>query len=353
MTWNATGVMTGIPYLDFELKRKNIDICGLSEHWLLDENKRILDSFNNEYTSHVVVCKVPSALNSRRIGKGGVGFVWKKTYSNNIEIIDVDDDRISVLRLSLPYENYFFIQVYLPTTSYPYAMYTEYVDKLMNLYAKYSNNGQVIILGDFNVGCANDNKKRSPRETYLLNAIVSINMKVLTDSDTCYGPRFTFVPYGPRKRTLIDHIIVPETLCSSVKSCCIIDDSPLNVSRHHPIIMNMGILNPHHEPVHNSYTRTCYNWKFHTHQVEYNSCVSELLDSSEFDYTDVNRTFDTIVNCITAASEANIPKRQFKPHLKPYWSQELKLLHIQMRRDRRCWTNDGKPRANAASYNRY
>ena len=111
LTWNATGVMTGIPYLDFELKRKNIDICGLSEHWLLDENKRILDSFNNDYTSHVVVCKVPSALNSRRIGKGGVGFVWKKTYRNNIEIIDVDEDRISVLRLSLPYENYFFIQV--------------------------------------------------------------------------------------------------------------------------------------------------------------------------------------------------------------------------------------------------
>ena len=32
MTWNATGVMTGIPYLDFELRLKNIDICGLSEH---------------------------------------------------------------------------------------------------------------------------------------------------------------------------------------------------------------------------------------------------------------------------------------------------------------------------------
>ena len=87
-----------------------IPFCGLSEHWLLDE-KNILDSFNNEYTSHAVVCKVPSALNSRRIGKGGARFVWKKTYSNNIEIIDVDDDRISVLRLSLPYENYFFIQV--------------------------------------------------------------------------------------------------------------------------------------------------------------------------------------------------------------------------------------------------
>ena len=115
----------------------------------------------------------------------------------------------------------------------------------------------------------------------------------------------------------------------------------------------MGILNPHHEPVHNVYTRTSYNWKFHTHQVEYNNCVSELLDSSEFDFTDVNRTFDTVVDCITAASEANIPKRQFKPHLKPYWPQELKLLHIQMRRDRRCWTNDGKPRANADSYNRY
>ena len=71
------------------------------------------------------------------------------------------------------------------------------------------------------------------------------------------------------------------------------------------------------------------------------------------DYTDVNRSFDAIVDCVNTASESNLPKRQFKSHLKPYWSHELKLLHIQMRRERRCWLNDGKPRGTAASYSRY
>ena len=137
MTWNATVIMTVIPYLDFELKRNNIDICGLSQHWLLDENKSILDSFNGDYASHVVVSKAPSSLNSRRIGKGGVGFIWKKNLSDRIEKIDVDDDRITVLKMSLSYENYFFIQVYLPTSSYPYVLYTEYVDKLIDSFLNF------------------------------------------------------------------------------------------------------------------------------------------------------------------------------------------------------------------------
>ena len=353
MSWNATGIMTGIPYLDFELNRNNIDICGLSEHWLREENKTLLDTFSSAYTSHIVVCKDPSTLNSRRIGKGGVGFIWKKKWSDIIEIIDVDDDRITVLKLSLSRENYFFVQVYLPTSCYPYALYSEYVDKLTDLFSMFSNKGQVIFLGDFNASCANDNVNVKQRDAYLRNAVLSINMKILTDSDSCTGPRFSFVPYGSGKCTLIDHIIVQESLCVDVKSCYIVDDSPLNVSRHHPIIMTLKTLHVNHEPIHDSYSRVHYNWKSNSDQCDYKNNVSELLDSTDLVYSDVNRAYDTIVDCITSASETRLSKRAFKPYLKPYWSNELKLLHAQMRRDRHCWKRDGKPRTNSDSYTRY
>ena len=191
------------------------------------------------------------------------------------------------------------------------------------------------------------------RETYLLNAILSVNMKVLTDCDTCTGPRFSFVPYGTGTCTLIGHIIIPESLCADVISCRIVDDSLLNVSRHHPLILNMNVLHSRHEPVHDSYTRTRYNWKPHSNQFKYKHCVSELLGSCEFDYNDVNHTYDVIVDSITAASESKLLKREFKPYLKPYWSNELKRLHEQIRRERNRWKNDSKPRVNADSYNCY
>ncbi len=119
MTWNATGVMTGIPYLDTELDRHDIDICGISEHWLLPENKSALYSFNNDYTSYVVTASDVSGLSNRRVGKGGVAFLWHRRVGKMVKIIDIDDDMVVVLKLVMPTINIYFIQVYLPTTRYP------------------------------------------------------------------------------------------------------------------------------------------------------------------------------------------------------------------------------------------
>ena len=79
MTWNATGIMTGIPYLDKELNAKDIDICGIAEHWLRPENSYLLNTFNRNYTSHVVINNDCRDLNGFRIGKGGVAFLWKNS----------------------------------------------------------------------------------------------------------------------------------------------------------------------------------------------------------------------------------------------------------------------------------
>ena len=54
-------------------------------------------------------------LNSRRIGKGGVGFVWKRHMNDKISVIDVDDDRIAVIKLLLSNEI-----IFLNTSVPPY-----------------------------------------------------------------------------------------------------------------------------------------------------------------------------------------------------------------------------------------
>ena len=77
--------------------------------------------------------------------------------NDKIIVIDVDDDRIAVIKLLLTNENIFLIQVYLPTITYPHEQFTNYVDTIVDLYSIYANDREVIIImGDFIANIAND-----------------------------------------------------------------------------------------------------------------------------------------------------------------------------------------------------
>lgn len=41
-TWNATGIMSSATYLSNSLKYRNVDICGISEHWLYEKDLHFL-----------------------------------------------------------------------------------------------------------------------------------------------------------------------------------------------------------------------------------------------------------------------------------------------------------------------
>ena len=38
LSWNATGIMSSSTYLCDTLVQRNIDICGISEHWLYEKD---------------------------------------------------------------------------------------------------------------------------------------------------------------------------------------------------------------------------------------------------------------------------------------------------------------------------
>ena len=73
-------------------------------------------------------------------------------------MIDTLDDRLAMIRVILPETSLFFIQVYLPTTSFPLDQFIEYVDKVFDLYNMHCSDGNVIITGDFNSRIANDTR---------------------------------------------------------------------------------------------------------------------------------------------------------------------------------------------------
>ena len=49
MCWNCKGIMSAVPYLSNCLKKQNIDICALSEHWLRKCNIHFLEQIDSQY----------------------------------------------------------------------------------------------------------------------------------------------------------------------------------------------------------------------------------------------------------------------------------------------------------------
>ena len=129
-SWNATGIMTGIPYLTSELRRNEISVCGLSEHWLGPHNACILNSIDTDYSAFTVTSRSPSVFNGRHIYRGGVSLLWHKSLDRRLELLDIDSDRLIAAKLFLHDISVVIVQVYLPTSSHGIDMFKTEVNKL-------------------------------------------------------------------------------------------------------------------------------------------------------------------------------------------------------------------------------
>ena len=151
MTWNATGIMTGIPYLCETLKNYLRSFRTL----LLPRNANILNSLDLNYQAHTVKCGTPSTFNDRQLGKGGVAILWHKSIDTFVEPLDVDCDRVAAVKLSLNGANYVFIQTYLPCTNHTLDVFKATVDVLSDLCQQHDTSSSIIIMGDLNVTLPN------------------------------------------------------------------------------------------------------------------------------------------------------------------------------------------------------
>ena len=133
MTWNATGIMSSSTYLSSALSSYNVDICGVSEHWLRDRDLHFLDCIDNMYISHAVSDLDLCEPSNRKVGKGGVCILWKRTLDKIINPLLIDDDRIVGIQIQVsPDELVHIFQVYLSCSNHRIRSFRDYIDKLEN-----------------------------------------------------------------------------------------------------------------------------------------------------------------------------------------------------------------------------
>ncbi|XP_069101570.1 uncharacterized protein [Argopecten irradians] len=364
MSWNVTGIMSAASHLNTALTSHNIDICGISEHWLLEEQRHLFQSIHSDYASHVISDFSLHPLAHDRRRKGGVALLWRKDLSSRVTVIDSADDRIAILKLSLNSSVVFIMQVYLPTSRYGADTFSEYVAKLNEFCASFLSEGSVIIMGDLNARLSGPriNGYENSRGHQLQIVLNRHQLFAVTTSLLCNGPTHTYVHSDDGSSSLIDHLIIESSKHDLIKECRVLNDYYLDVSNHRPIICEMcfpvDIPTSYEQMPHTSFKwnsadgsdySEIYRQTLQSHLVNSDICKRVLASEQ-----DIERFTRDIASCLYAASESSLKKRKFRSFLKPYWKGELKALHKEMWRLRCVWVSNGRPRdSNSVSFAQY
>ena len=355
MSWNATGIMTSIPYLLNELKNKNINICGVSEHWLLNHNAYILETINTEFHAHVITCSNPKSLNGRLYGKGGVALMWHKSLSSVMEPIETYSDRLAAIKINCSSFNVNVIQVYLPCANESIDCFKSKVDKLSDLLSTLSSTDHTVLMGDFNCKLNDKGQSRAgTRVNYLNKLLKSVNLKLITGTDVCKGPGYSFDPGAAGLPSLIDHLMVGESLMSTINNCYFENDSPINVSRHLPLFVELNIVDVSAKSYINAekFTKECFNWSSDAQKQHYILTeVTNFIPKTAFNFKNIDLTYAKLVSGLQSAAEKCVRKRSFKRYLKPFWSTILENLHKSMTQTRNLWIISGRPRYGIEYFN--
>ena len=361
-SWNATGIMSSASYLSSFLDHNGVHIIGISEHWLFNHNMHFIDSINSAYTGFGIADNSLLLNNNRNIGKGGVALLWRRSMSTWISPLDIDSDRICGIQLTLGNSRFYIIQVYAPSSNHILQSFKDFIDLLHSVISMYSDDGTVIVMGDFNAHLQSKTyiKPNDVRGSYLNDMLDYHKLIAVNTLPICTGATASFVSYGNVHKSLIDHILIPDVKLDLVLSCVITDDHVLNVSRHRPVSCTLSLADMDFQ------TLTCsieshIKWKnldevtlqLYSTKLDTALCNTDCSHVADI-HQRVDQRYKNIVSCIQNVSDRVLPKTKFRSFLKPYWDQRLKDLHAVMRQRRRNWILAGKPRGdNDESYRQY
>ena len=361
--YNARGIMPSALYVEKLLDKYDIDILGICEHWLFPNMLSFIDSLHMDYCGFGVSSATLDLLTSHHRGQGGIAFIYKRSLQCRITALDIDDDRICGISVSMD-SNFVLnvIMVYLPPSNYAINEYKDYIERLYDLHSIYlTDSSDLVLMGDFNCEVPGEKCSRltKSRGIILKQFIDDVNYVSVNNSTNCTGPSFTFQPEVDETRTtLIDHILIEKDNVHKVSKCAIIDDVE-NCSDHLPIYVSIN-MSIYHEKTMCPKKRLKWNkytneniCKRYTENVE--MALNELPDPDENVkcMADVESYYESIVNILKDTAETHIGYKAFNAAKKPYWNPTINDMHKNMVDRRKEWLNDGSRDKTLASFSVY
>ncbi|XP_060086129.1 uncharacterized protein LOC132565495 [Ylistrum balloti] len=349
------GIMYGTPMLSKLLN--DTDIALITEHWLLPEQMNFLNTIDNNFKAYGV-CDARIALEpeNRKCNRGfaGIAFMWRKDMAVS-PILNEGNDRVVCCSVQLRGNSHMFIiGALMPSTNVSKKVYVDTLRCVSDLYDRFSQQGHVILMGDFNAqinksfGIKNhqkSNERGKILQTFINERhLISVNSQVWTK-----GMSVSYVSKAGLG-SLIDHVFIENSKIDCVCDCTILDDHYLNVSDHLPIRLRYELpvcLSKHVCSVNS------VNWKKCTakQKLEYAQnvsrklCEKDSLRAVACDVHSLENKFKNIISCMHEAAKKTLPMKKYRSFLKPYWKyNQVKALHASMREKRLLWIAEGRPR---------
>ena len=193
-------------------------------------------------------------------------------------------------------------------------------------------------------------KKISKQGKSLLNFSNKYNLTSVNLMNYATGPIDTHV--GPTGKSAIDHILIPATLMEHVVSSQVLDDSPLNVSDHRPVTcyIKLGSVAKNTSPGKTKRTKRWDKWSNEDIREKYTTPVSRQLNEiynlitiCDISPDNIDRFFTLVTDAIKKAASA-VPTSKFRPHLRPYWDENLSALKREKLTKYKKWKKAGSPK---------
>jgi hypothetical protein len=198
-TWYSTGIISGAIYFCDLLIKENIDIFGISEHWLYRKDLHILDNINNIYISFSVSNPDLDMPSLRRMGKGGLAMLWPKKWNSHITSLDIVSKYFIGIQIMIKPKTYIILlQIYMPCGNHPMHVYRNCLEEQENIICMYIDKGTLIVMGDYNTELKSDRITstipQSPRSAPLLALLRKYNLQTINTLKSCRGAKNSNVP---------------------------------------------------------------------------------------------------------------------------------------------------------------
>ena len=379
LTFNCKGFNSCFNNIIEELQH-NSDIIFLCEHWLQPfeiprtyqalHQKDLLPFLKSSVDAEEVLVGRPY---------GGVGFVCRRSRNLYYSNIEIDNDRISVLKVTQRGSSktlLYIIGVYLPYFNGcvdQITLYAETLDKLQSIIDDCAD-APVMMMGDMNVNLPRHhtlprNWHRSHpfnRHSYLLHDFLYGNNMCIANFEFDQSVNYTY-ELGD-SRSYIDHVLVPSHLIEDVIDCRIANDSEEWSSDHLPIRIKfrlpaVSIASLDHQANISAPRFPRVNWDSPLVKQEYvklindslcDTRVQSLLDkqdrviNTEDAQNFVDEQCDHIIQVMHDAcgviNDLEKSKRQSKPRKVPWWSNNCTLARDRTRFWRNLWLMNDKRR---------
>lgn len=191
--WNCRGIKGSLPYLRSLMDCS--DIIELSEHKLYDSELNMMNSIHSEYTSFG---KSSSDLTQEKYGHVpghcGIAILWRTSLLCMVKPVpDLGTDRICVLKVYIQGN---VVSVYLPLSKCVISNYQHHLDALHSIIDVCSDNGEIMIIGDWNAHFGSDFGCRAWGQTSnngkkAANVITQHDLQIIDLSAKCSGPKYT------------------------------------------------------------------------------------------------------------------------------------------------------------------